>query len=171
MPVGPSLSPASLASVYTVLLNAREADKTELFATEFDPDPFALAQRIIALPGFSWAAWMGLRPVACFGAATIHPGVCSVWAAGTEEFQRVGRLVTKHVRKVMIPQLIDAGMHRAECRVMASNREARRWVEHLGATQEAVLVGFGSRQEDFILYAWYNEPRQDARHSAAPEAA
>jgi hypothetical protein len=54
----------------------------------------------------------------------------------------------------MVPALLEAGYHRAECRSLASRQDTRLWLTGLGWVEEAVLAEFGSRRENFVLYAW-----------------
>ena len=94
------------------------------------------------------------EPVAVFGASETTPAVWQVFMFATDKWPRVALSVTRHVRKVMIPILYDAGANRAECRSHGQYKWAHRWLECLGARHEATFEEYGPRRETYFLYAW-----------------
>lgn len=137
-----------------VARNMREWDKREIYATRWTEDPIDLAGDAMRAGAFSWCAGIDDRPVCVIGATPIHPGVWNVWMFATDDFLQMAFCLTKLVRRVMIPAVVSAGFHRAECRSMDGHTYAQRWLEMLGFVRESTLVGFGRNREDFGLYVW-----------------
>lgn len=132
----------------------RQRDKDELYALAWEEDPFDLARRTAAMGEFQWIARWRSTPVASIGAVPVWPGVWTVWAYGTDEWPRVVRLLTRHVRRFMIPALMNAGAHRAHCYALRDNEDACRWLGYLGARMDAVLDNFGKNGQTFVIYSW-----------------
>ena len=74
--------------------------------------------------------------------------------------------MTRHVRRFMLPILLDNGYHRIEARSLADRNDVGRWLEIFGAEAEAVMRGSGARGEDFILYRWLRDEHRPAKHKA-----
>src|SRR3546814_12825662 len=83
----------------------------------------------------------------------MHPGVWSVLLFATDEFHKIRLSLTKHVKRVMIPALVEVGAHRAECHSMEGHAEAHAWLELLGAEREGVRPRFGKNGEDFECFS------------------
>jgi hypothetical protein len=153
-----------------ILEHLRDADHREIEAVRGKLNPFKLALEISKLATLHegwlfWAKDTG-EPVACLGAYPMTPSCAGCWAFGTPDWERVVRTVTKHIHRIMIPDLLKAGFHRAECRALASREDTRRWLTGLGWKAEAVLSEFGTRREDFTLFAWVaDEQSHILRHT------
>jgi hypothetical protein len=144
-------------AVMSVATNMREKDKEEIYATRWTDSPIDLAESVMRSHGPKWAVWTEAGPVAVAGAALMWPGVWSVYAFGTDDFRRVAPYLTRHIRRVMMPGLVLAGAHRAECRSLGTHTEAHEWLEKLNATREADLPRYGRNGEDFVLFSWTKE--------------
>ena len=157
---------ATYDTVNYVAENLREQDRIELSATAVDDD-LHLADRVM---GFASAAFVSLDetlvPISVWGLCPLWPGVGSAFAFGTNDWGRALWPMTRHVRRFMIPFLLDHGYHRIECRALATRQDVGRWVALFGAEQEAVLRSSGKRGEDLILYRWLSD-RRPADESAA----
>lgn len=140
-------------AVLYIAENMREWDRREIYATRWDTDPGSLANAAMAGGAFAWVAGLE-RPIAALGAVPCWPGVWSVWMFATNEFDKIGLSLTKHVKRRMMPALRATGGHRAECRSLEDYQVANAWLEHLGATVEAKLKRYGRNGEDFRLYVW-----------------
>lgn len=147
------LAPPDLMALTYIARNLRERDAAEVLATSVT-DPDSLAVETFQAGPFQWVAWDRDTPVASIGARCLWAGVWGVWAFGTDLWPRVVLSLTRHVRRVMIPSLLENGVHRAQCAALASHEDARRWLSSLGAKPEATLRGFGRGGEDFVIYAW-----------------
>jgi hypothetical protein len=154
------LDPEPLAYI---LNHLRKWDQEEIEAVRGTIYPAAMAigliERAASLGG--WLFWdrdTG-APVAALGAYAMTPTCAGCWAFGTVAWPV--KEVTRHIRDTMIPKLLEAGFHRAECRALYSRMDTRRWLTALGWKAEAVLSGFGVRREDFVLFAWTSHEPTD----------
>ena len=148
-----NLRKLNLLDVAYVCARLRDADRREIFATRRTDEPDALAVEIIRYWGpIGWVATHNDRPVALVGATETWPGVWSAWMMATDEFPMVARRVTRFVKRVMIPGLVDLGAHRCEARSIDGHTEAHRWLRVLGATEEARLRRYGRNGEDFLVF-------------------
>jgi hypothetical protein len=136
----------------------RDRDRDEIYATQYSDNPEDLLQLQLMLMGDMCCIWTCAGvPVSCQGILPIHPGVWTMFAYGTDQWPRVVLSMTKHALRRIVPALLAVGAHRVECRALASHTESRRWIEFLGAREEAILKAYGKRQEDFVLYVWRPE--------------
>jgi hypothetical protein len=148
---------ASASDLRFIVARLREADAEEIFACRWDKDREAFADELLSFgPQAMHFLAYGAEgePIASFGAVLLWEGVATVWAFGTHRFLEVAPTVTRFIRRAMIPALITQGVHRAECRALASRTATARWLRFLGARCEAVIPGFGNQKQDFVLYAW-----------------
>jgi hypothetical protein len=149
-----------------MLANLRPSDREEIEAVRgkgFDTLRVALQLCQLATTSGAWIFWRADtgEPSAVLGAYAITPAVAGCWAFGTPSWDKVVPSVTRHARRVMVPHLLKAGFHRAECRALASREDTRIWLTSLGWKAEAVLSEFGIRHEDFTLFAWLADEQTD----------
>jgi hypothetical protein len=135
--------------------NMRDIDKKEVYATRWDDSPDGLVDSIMSGGEFGWVVGGddGI-PIAAFGAIPTWEGVWQVWMFSTDRWNEVSLTVTKFIRRVMIPSIVDAGWQRAECRSIGGHDVAHRWLEMLGASREHTLHYFGKNGDTFHLYSW-----------------
>jgi hypothetical protein len=147
-----------------MLRNLRDEDLAELNAVRgvFDPIKFDYE---LATTARLWLAYPddATLPAAAFGWFRMTPTCAGVFAFGTDDWPLVVKGMTRRILRDIMPRAPEWGFHRAECRALASRQDVRRWLLGLGWRAEAVLSEFGSRREDFILYAW------TAPHEAHPD--
>jgi hypothetical protein len=153
------LKSANFLDVLQVASNMREWDRREIYATRWNEDPSELVQDCMASGRFAWTAGLD-RPIAAIGATPMHPTLWGVWMFATDNFHQISISLTKFVRRVMMPALVDAGALRAECRSMEGHESAQRWLKVLGARDEGLIPEYGKGGEDFRLFAWR---KQDVR--------
>ncbi len=149
------LAPVTPDRLLYVCQNMRPRDAEEIYAQRWDDNPEALTENLMRLP--LEMAWIWERdgiPVSVQGVVPIRPGVWDVFAFGTSDWSRVVLDMTRHARRFIIPALLRARFHRAECRALASYDDSRRWIETLGAKQESILKGYGRDGQDFVAYVW-----------------
>lgn len=148
--------------------NLRLDDLEELVAARGVLNRRMLAAETIWIgnKGHGWIGWRDDtgEPVAVWGAYRMNAGTASCWAFGTPGWPHVVRGVTRHIKKIMIPTLLKAGFHRAECRALEKREDTRIWLTSLGWLAEAVLAEFGVRRENFVLYAWTASRAAPAHH-------
>jgi L-amino acid N-acyltransferase YncA len=61
-------------------------------------------------------------------------------------------MVTKFIKRTMIPQLKKEGVCRAVCLVHPLNQASQNWLRHLGFTPGATSREFGTRHEEVLLF-------------------
>jgi hypothetical protein len=152
-----AIAPLDCDAVAFVARNMRAEDRAEIFATRFGDDSDRVAAETMALARFGCVAWSDrgvYEPVAVACAIPAWPGVWSVGMYATGRWPEVARATTRWIKSVLIPDLVAAGAHRAECRSLAVHATAHRWLQRLGAAREARLAAYGRDREDFFLYAW-----------------
>ena len=149
-----TIHPLDADAVTHVCVHMRDTDRAEIFATRYDDDAAAVAAATVALARFGCVAWSDDEPVAVACAMPLWPNVWSVGMYATERWPRVAGATTRWIKRRLIPDLIAAGAHRAECRSLATHAAAHRWLERLGAVREAALADCGRNRETFYLYAW-----------------
>ena len=158
------MAPIPLAHI---LQNLRPDDEEEISAVRGDGfDRAKCALQLCQLASITETGWIFWRndtgePTAVLGAYGMTPSVAGCWAFGTTGWPFVVRGVTRHVRRVMVPALLKAGFHRAECRALARREDTRIWLTSLGWKAEAALSEFGTRHEDFTLFAWLANEQAD----------
>ena len=145
--------PLDAMSVRYVVKHMRDYDRAEIFATRWDDNEDSLVADTLAAGPMSWVLGRE-RPIACWGAQELWPGMWTVWMFATDEFKQVASALTKFVLCQEIPQLVDRGIQRAECKSMAGHDVAHRWLERLGAVREATHENYGRGRETFYTYAW-----------------
>lgn len=147
-----SLEPVTYADAAFVARRLREWDAKEILPLiRGGAEDLAL---LAASSHYGRAALYDGEPVAVFGASETAAAVWNVFMFATDKWPRAALSVTRHIKRVMIPILYDAGANRAECRSHADYKWAHRWLEYLGARQEAAFAEYGLRRETYLLYAW-----------------
>lgn len=147
----------SLRVLNYIMVRLREDDLREARATHPSDSPLDWASMLFQAGDFQWVAWHDGEPVASVGAMLRWPGVWSAWCLGTDKFPKVALSVTKHITRVMLPAVRAAGMHRADCFCLADYDKARRWLERMGAREEATLAKWGKNGETFVSYVWLRD--------------
>lgn len=147
----PTLIEPSTRALAHIVRNLRDLDREEIGAVRFELWPDLLNQ-LCAIRDFQWVWAVDGEPASILGAWPMWPGVWSVYAMGTDAFP--ARAMTKHIRRVMMPAMIEAQAHRAQCASIATHETAHRWLEGLGARRESVMPGYGSGGETFINFVW-----------------
>lgn len=157
------IRPATFADVMAVARDMRAADREEIFATRWSDDEGELARDCLA--GWTRCCFVEGTPTAIIGAIPVRPGSWQVFMFATDQFKRCRISVTRFVLRVMIPILVEYGVHRAECQSIEGHAEAHAWLEYLGARREAVHSHFGRNGETFYTYVW---TLADVRTQQAP---
>lgn len=169
----PQITGLAITPLTYVIANLRPEDRLEIEAVRgrpLDPERMAMELSRMTILGDGWLFWnrRSGAPIAALGAYAMTPSCASCWAFGTEEWPYIVKSVTRHIRTIMIPRLLTAGFHRAECRALASREDTRRWLTGFGWRAEAVLSEFGIRREDFTLFAWLAADDEHSDHVREP---
>lgn len=144
-------------SALTVAAGMREWDRREIFATRWNEDPRELAAECTYFGHFGWTASHEDTPVAIVGAVPLHPGCWSVFMFATNDFRQISISLTKFIKRVMIPALVDTSARRAQCLSLEDHTEAHAWLRVLGAYSEQPLRDYGKNGETFIPFVWRRE--------------
>jgi len=150
------LAKLNIEDVRYITHRLRERDRHELFALRWDDCPEQLAQDVMTWGQFAWVAGID-EPAAAIGASLISPNLWQVWAFGTDHWPEIALGLTRHVKKVMTPALLEAGMVRSECKSLDIHTDAHRWLEVLGAEKESESPNYGKNGETFFTYVWQRD--------------
>lgn len=162
-----SIEIATRDALTFIAKNLRADDRRELAATSISDDPSAfLPDKVMALSLLAFVARHNTVPVSAWGLVPMWPGVGNAFAFGTSDWGHALLAMTKHVRRFMIPFLLDNGYHRIECRSLATRADVARWLRLFDAEMETVLRSSGKRGEDFVLFRWLSDERRRATKSA-----
>lgn len=144
-------------TVLYVARNMRARDAQEIYATCWEETPEEVTRRVVAGGDFRFAFAVDGRPACVLGAAPIHPKVWAIWMFATPVWKRCAVTVTRHVRRVIIPSLLEVGAIRASAASHSKHDTAHRWMEGLGAVRESVMPNFGKDGSTFYNYVWTRE--------------
>jgi hypothetical protein len=130
--------------------NLSRGDYRELAATRDPDDFFRLAADAWESP-IKKVVLDGDEPTFAFGAKPLFEtdlATALVWGFKTPDGWLSIRVVTKYIRKFMIPELRALGVRHAICLVHRDNRSSQRWLSHLGFKPQATNREFGT----LVLY-------------------
>jgi hypothetical protein len=160
---------ADRGMIYAVLEHLREADMTEMLATEAPleklPDVI-MRHKVFAFCAVEYQ----FGPVAIWGMTARRSGVGGGFAFGTDHWGVVVLPMVRQIRSFVLPFLEVSGFHRVEAVAMAHRDDVARFMRLIGAKPEATLQGYGSGGEDFISYRWLADEhrgRSASRQTAA----
>ncbi len=169
--MGCEIVPATLRDVSYIASNMNADDWRECEAQM--PEGMlraAIAAMSLQVSPYAWVAlWRG-QPVAAFGAAQapLRAWHWSAWMFGTDNSARAVPAITRHIKRVLIPALLDEGANRVEAISHVSHETAHGWLKSLGARQRCELPGYGRNNETYLLFEW---TRNDVLFQAAQAAA
>ena len=146
--------------VLHVLANMRRVDAEEVCALRPDDDFFAIYRDLCALG--SRHLWFEMvrpadcfQPVAFFGVVGTSPGNGQAHLIATDLFSLSdARQVAARIRDLVIPAMVDLGLHRVEALSLAGHEWAHRFLRGAGATREEARPGLGKAQENFRAFVW-----------------
>ena len=87
-----------------------------------------------------------------------HPGNWQVFSFGTNDYPRVMVAFKDKIEK-MIGFARTRGMHRLECKSIATHRLAHGCIKLVELKPEAVMKAYGRKGEDYILFSSGMAPR------------
>lgn len=146
------VQPISFDAALYVALRMRALDVEEIFATRWADDRVDLAHAAAARAPLAWAAGLDGGPIACIGAVQCWPGVWEAWMYATDDFDKIGKRLTRFAHRAIIPAVRAAGGHRLQAHSMEGHTVAHRWLDGFGAVREATLRAFGRGGQDFHVY-------------------
>lgn len=149
-----SVCPARYADVVEIARRMRDMDAEEIWPVTIARTAETLALGTVAGEGYKFVARYGAVPVATWGATPTRPGVVSVWMYSTDQWPKVALTVTRHIRRELIPCLINDGCVRAECWSHSGHHVAHKWLGILGAVREATLEDYGINRVPYHCFSW-----------------
>lgn len=154
---GCEIVPATLRDVSYIAANMNADDWRECEAQmpEGLPTSVIAALSLQASP-YAWVAMYRGDPVAAFGAAQapLRNWHWSAWMFGTAKSAKAVPIVTRHIKRVLIPALLGEGANRVEAISHVSHETAHGWLKSLGARQRCELPGYGRNNETYLLFEW-----------------
>ena len=139
--------------ILDVARRMRAADGHEIAAGLWDASPEAIAHGLAA-PGLIVLAAGRSRAEAIVAIGWRAPRLVEVGMFASDAFPEVALCLTRHLRRVVMPALLERGVIRAECRSIEGHVAAHRWLLALGARPEALLEDCGKNRERFVQFAW-----------------
>jgi len=146
--------PARYGDVVYIARNMRKLDAEEILPLTWSRKPEDLAAGVCASNGIANVALSSGRPVAAWGATMTRPQMWTVWMFSTDRWPDVALTVTRNIRRVMMPSMIESGAVRADCWSMDGHDTAHRWLEVLGALRECSIEDYGATRKTFHCYSW-----------------
>jgi len=150
------IEPATREDVQTVAQAMREQDFREFRATSRVSDRHELASLLAQRYGGRHdvlAGFWGGDPVCIGGTIEMWPGVISLLFFATDDFPRIGRGITRWIKRDLFPRYLDSGIHRIQAISHGEHAVAHAWLRSLGLHEEARFDGFGRNNEPFVQFA------------------
>lgn len=144
--------------VYDVSLNMRERDLKEILAVCWESDRESLAKGLAGRYGTAPMCVVFGRdesPICVLSAVCAHPGVWSIGLWATDQFDVIGRYVTRWALRYFFPALKLSGLHRLECKSIIGYDEVHEWLRFLGMHEGNVEKMYGKNGEDFVTFYWH----------------
>lgn len=151
-----TINRATAGDVRAVAEAMRERDFTEFTATNFTTNRRQLAHDLALRYGGRDDVLVGRadgQPVCIGGTIETWPGVITLLFFATDDFHKIGRGITRWIKRELFPRYVESGIHRIQAVSHSQHRDAHAWLRALGLKQEAVFKGFGKDGEDFIQFA------------------
>jgi len=147
------IAPASFRDLSYIAANMRPADRADC---EAQLGPVHYMELALAhLRDHAYVALVAGNPDCAFGACRLlGDHLWTAWSFGTARIGNAIPAVTRHVRRVMTPDILATSATRMEARAMATNVMACRWLKLMGAAERCDLPGYGRGGETFKLYDW-----------------
>lgn len=154
------IEPASTADVRTVALAMRERDFAEITATNSVGTRDELADLLAFRYGGRRDVLVGKHdddPICIGGTIEMWPGVMSLLFFATDDFPKIGRGITRWLKRELFPRYLDAGIHRIQAISLDGYDEVHAWLRALGLTEEGRFPGFGRNGEAFVQFGMTKE--------------
>jgi len=102
--------------------------------------------------GNAITAYLHGRPVACFGAVDIWPGVAEMWLLIEERGRKFGKTLTRAAIVYRDYTVLSRNLHRVQLTVRSDDIRAVRWAQAIGFEQEGLMRRYGPDQADFYIF-------------------
>lgn len=151
------IRPATLADAMHVYDHIWERGARELEGYGITREAWhAKWEFLTLLPNTACAFVREGRVVAVLGAADRDGGVAHTWFQATDEFDRVGRGLTRQMRRAATDLAKRSGLKRAVLNSLCVSEDAPRWYEFIGFTEDKEFRGqrFGGHLERSFVREW-----------------
>lgn len=143
------------AKLLHIAQRLRDLDRRECMALLWTDDEVDIARHAFEWGQPSWIACArDGEPVYAFGLVPQRPGCWGCWGFGTERWPEVARMVSRHLKRHVMPGIRETGAHRVELLCLADKLAAHKWLRWLDARECIDLPSFGRNREDFKLFVW-----------------
>lgn len=143
---------ATLRDLSYVAAHMRASDRTEVEAQIDEWNATHVAA--LSLRDFAYVVELNGNPEAAFGCGQVRRGYWIAWSWGTAKITKCLPAMVDFITHELQPAVYDAGARRVEARALASHKQARRFLERIGATYRCDLPEYGKNGETFALYDW-----------------
>lgn len=150
-----TIEPMEWLPLEFLCFNMRDIDRREIYGNLATDNPLEWAAMIqfgVAKNGCAWITRFNGRPAAVMGVMENWPGNWQVFSFGTEKYRRV-LVYFKPKLEAMIAFGRERGMHRLECRSLASHIDAHRVTKFVGLGNPQLLRKHGRDGDDFVLFS------------------
>ena len=143
--------------VFRVAAAMRDRDFAEFRALSPHDDRISMAQALADRYGGRDDVMCGAidgEPVCIGGTVQFWPGVMSLLFFATDDFPKIGRMITRWLKRELFPRYEAAGVHRIQAISLDGYDEIHRWLISLGLDRETgPLRGYGKNGEAFVQFA------------------
>lgn len=147
------LKPATFADIVEVAQSMLPIQKKAALALCATDSILDAVKPLAHSPVIAGTIWRDSKPVVVIGAVLTHPGVASTFMYATDQWRSCVIETTRFFKKVLLPGLLNTGIHRVQSLAMAGDETTNRWKVFLGATKSVPLDGYGKNGEDFVLHS------------------
>jgi RimJ/RimL family protein N-acetyltransferase len=152
---GITRSPITHEGLTYITRHLRSRDREEIFALRWDDNETTFVNWMLSFTGrMCWMFSVEGTPVSVLGVFPARPRVWEAFAFGTDAWSQVILSMTKQARRYIVPGLMRAGVHRCECRALATHTDSRRWLLSIGFYEEATLKQLGRDGQDYVSYVF-----------------
>ena len=147
--------------VMYVLRNLRDMDIIEIERTLDAPyDANAMFSAIYAnTEVHNYVALINEEPVALFGLIEKRYSVPVGWCLGTDLFERAVAIVTRHVKRVILPDLKKRHIRHVVCVALTSRQDVGRWIRVFGGKPRSEFLGIDPQGEELTSWHWVDDER------------
>ena len=125
---------------------------------DFTPETLA---RSIAQGDYSKVVLVDESPAVAFGLRESPPGGdWSYWMFGTNDYRKGVAAACLHVKRTMIPWVLERGMQKTECKSLAEKGSAE-FIERMGG-QRVDTAPIGANGEIYWTYRWTRQQLMEA---------
>lgn len=151
------IDPATADDVRHVVMNMRARDFEEFKGVSRFDDRKQMADAMAFMYGGRPDVLCGSLdgdPICIGGTIEAWPNVISLLFLATDDFPKIGRPITRFIRRELFPRYFDAGIHRIQAVSLDGYSQVHEWLRAIGLRQEgAPMPGYGKNGEAYVTFA------------------